>query len=408
MENELKLFIPIMKVDEEKRLVYGKVTEEAVDSAGEIFDYATSKPYFKEWTEYFSKATDGKSYGNLRAMHDAKKAIGSLPEVSLNDREKSVEVVAKVVDDQEWSKVLEGVYTGFSQGGAYVKRWPDTNGAYRYTAKPTEISLVDYPCLKTATFQVVKADGIVEDRAFRKTENKTSSVDLKKWAGEEISDARTALTALEEISYLYSKETTEGDAGQAADLKAVIDKLKNFIASEIKEDTTEGITMEMAERIAELKKAMEGLTDELVKAHSKETMGKIQGIHDHSMALGAKCNTGKVDDVGDLTKVQGDLAKATEGLAKITGERDEALKKITALEGERDLLKAKVAELEKKPDDPKAVKTVTKSGDNQADGSGDPPKLEKTGDPVKDEASALELVKRAQQAPKSITAPFNR
>ncbi len=65
-----------------------------------------------------------------------------------------------MVDDAEWAKVIEGVYTGFSQGGAYVKRWKGDDGVMRYTAEPSEISLVDLPCLPSATFQVLKADGV--------------------------------------------------------------------------------------------------------------------------------------------------------------------------------------------------------------------------------------------------------
>ncbi|MGU3416958.1 hypothetical protein [Methylobacterium sp. D54C] len=36
----------------------------------------------------------------------------------------------------------------------------------RYTADPSEVSLVDLPCLPSATFQVLKADGAAETRAF--------------------------------------------------------------------------------------------------------------------------------------------------------------------------------------------------------------------------------------------------
>ena len=75
-------------------------------------------------------------------------------------------MAAKIVDDDEWRKVQEGVYTGFSQGGRYVKRWPDPDtGLVRYTAEPHEISLVDLPCVPDATFDVVK-DGVAEKRAF--------------------------------------------------------------------------------------------------------------------------------------------------------------------------------------------------------------------------------------------------
>jgi hypothetical protein len=34
----------------------------------------------------------------------------------------------------EWTKVQEGVYTGFSQGGAYERRWKNAEGRNRYTA----------------------------------------------------------------------------------------------------------------------------------------------------------------------------------------------------------------------------------------------------------------------------------
>ena len=51
------LFIPITKVDEAQRLVYGLATAEVEDKSGEIFDYETSKPYYKEWSGEIEKAT---------------------------------------------------------------------------------------------------------------------------------------------------------------------------------------------------------------------------------------------------------------------------------------------------------------------------------------------------------------
>jgi hypothetical protein len=166
---ELRLFIPITKIDEEKRLVYGTVTEEVMDKSGEMFDYATSKPYFEKWSAEISKATNGKSVGNLRVMHTSK-AAGKLVSLDLDDADKRISCAAKVVDDDEWKKCLEGVYTGFSQGGRYVRRWKDEGGSARYTAEPSEVSIVDNPCLGTAHFQLAKADGTVEDREFKSKE----------------------------------------------------------------------------------------------------------------------------------------------------------------------------------------------------------------------------------------------
>ena len=100
-------------------------------------------------------------------MH-GKVAAGKISAIAFNDDEKRIEIAAKIVDDEEWRKIEEGVYTGFSQGGLYAKRWadPETPDFTRYTACPSEISLVDLPCLPQATFELVKADGVHEKRAF--------------------------------------------------------------------------------------------------------------------------------------------------------------------------------------------------------------------------------------------------
>ena len=91
-----------------------------------------------------------------------------MTKINFNDADKQIEICAKVIDDAEWEKVAEGVYTGFSQGGAYARRWTDEGGLTRYTADPSEISLVDLPCLPQARFEMIKLDGARELRSFRK------------------------------------------------------------------------------------------------------------------------------------------------------------------------------------------------------------------------------------------------
>ena len=172
----LELFLPLAKVDLDQRLVTGVATAETPDRSGEICDYASSKPYFEKWSAEALAASGGKSLGAVRAMH-GKVAAGKLTGIAFDDEGKRVVVSAKIVDDDEWRKVTEGVYTGFSQGGRYVKRWPDEEtGLVRYTAEPHEISLVDLPCLPDATFEVVK-DGVVEKRAFAAAEREEDAED---------------------------------------------------------------------------------------------------------------------------------------------------------------------------------------------------------------------------------------
>ena len=142
----LRLAIPITKVDAANRLVYGLATAEVPDRAGEVCDYASTKPFYEKWSADIAATSGGKSYGNLRAMH-GQVAAGKVTAIGFNDEARQIEICAKVVDDAEWAKVAEGVYTGFSQGGRYARRWTDGDGATRYTAEPHEISLVDLPCL---------------------------------------------------------------------------------------------------------------------------------------------------------------------------------------------------------------------------------------------------------------------
>jgi hypothetical protein len=167
----MKVFAQIKKVDEAKRLVYGRAAEEIVDRSGEIMDYASSKPHFIKWSEDISRDTEGKSLGNVRAMH-GKVAAGKLVELDFVDSDKAVDVCAKIVDDGEWKKVMEGVYTGFSIGGSYIgeKKVEKLDGreVTRYTARPNELSLVDQPCIHTAKFfEIQKVDGSVEKVDFQ-------------------------------------------------------------------------------------------------------------------------------------------------------------------------------------------------------------------------------------------------
>jgi hypothetical protein len=176
--NNFRKFWPLIKVDEATHTVYGVVTAQRPDKDGEIMHYNSTVPYYKDLNEEFTKATDGKSIAPLREMHQLK-AAGVGKSIDFRDPDTQIAMGFKVVDDDAWKKVKEGVYTGFSQGGAYVKTWrapytdPATNQTQEYTwytAKPGEISLVDSPCLKEARFELVKADGTKEERTFKKAE----------------------------------------------------------------------------------------------------------------------------------------------------------------------------------------------------------------------------------------------
>lgn len=158
----MTLFFPLVKADEEKRLIYARATAEEVDKSREILDYVTAVPQFQKWSEQYSSATLGKSKGNLRAMHSPRHLAGKIEEIMYDDDGKCIDVVAKILDPTDWDKVKEGGYTGLSIGGGYLKKWqdPDMPGVTRYTPRIAEISLVDSPCLKSAVImELRKQDG---------------------------------------------------------------------------------------------------------------------------------------------------------------------------------------------------------------------------------------------------------
>jgi hypothetical protein len=171
---EKSTFARLVKVDEARQEVWTVVTAEKPDRDDEVCDYATTVPYYKEMVDEMSKATDGKNIFPLREMHGLT-AAGKGISIEFRDDKKEIYMGFKVVDKAAWEKVAEGVYTGVSQGGRYIKRWKD--GDYtKYTAQPVEVSLVDVPCLPTAHFDYVKADGSVEIRKFVSTQKEQNNM----------------------------------------------------------------------------------------------------------------------------------------------------------------------------------------------------------------------------------------
>src|SRR6478672_10837610 len=271
----LNLFAQIAKIDESKHEVWGVATAEVVDKEGEIFDYETSKPYFKSWSDEISKATDGKSLGNVREMHEPS-AVGKLVAIAFDDDLKQIRVGARIVDSVAWQKCMLGVYTGFSIGGAYVDAWKD--GEYlRFTANPVEISVVDNPCVPGAHFTAVKADGTCELRKFTRTNSGTNQA-LKIGARH----SRATLAHLDAIKACMDKMAQDHeeaathmdallDTGDAAATRAASASMKK-----IPGDTRSGVetgdqsTMLEANDKAQLEKARASSASALAKLAEME------------------------------------------------------------------------------------------------------------------------------------------
>jgi hypothetical protein len=300
----LRMFIPIIKVDAAQRLVYGLATAEAEDRAGEICDYASTKPNYEKWSAEIAKSTNGKSLGNVRAMHGAV-AAGKVTKINFNDADKQIEICAKVIDDAEWEKVAEGVYTGFSQGGAYARRWTDEDGLTRYTADPSEISLVDLPCLPQARFEMIKLDGARELRRFRKG-----------------SDAAARLQfVIDELNDLQSAGALDpdGDGSDGPDLRGLIAQAAALLGALSNEETPDSDgdgeqaaqPLQMSARGDKAARRGGAALSKIGARNSEADQGRVQKLHDTAVELGAACSGAQKFAVGDGLEKKFDALAAT-------------------------------------------------------------------------------------------------
>lgn len=286
-----RLFLPITKIDTVQRLIYARITDETVDAAKEICDYDTSAPLFAKWSENAEKVSGGKSKGNLRAMHGPK-AAGKLTELIFDDEAKTIDCVTKVVDDAEWEKVEEGVYTGLSLGGNYVgKKWKDeSTGAMRYTVDPVEVSLVDLPCNSSAVFAMIKAEGVEIEAPFKPWEPTTEEIgrkatEIAKAIGPEepfmdhLDDARVAL-----IDERVAKIAEEGEPVEpvAEEPAAQVEKVVAEDAPAVEEPAAEEVPTDWGvEQVFRVK------ADGSVHAKKADAKAHVEGLQAATELLGA-------------------------------------------------------------------------------------------------------------------------
>lgn len=313
---KLNLFAQLSKVDETKREVWGIATAEVVDKEGEIFDYSTSKKYFKDWSDEISKATDGKSLGNVREMHEPS-AVGKLVDLTFDDDLKQIQVGAKIVDDTAWKKCMEGVYTGFSIGGAYVKAWKDGEFV-RFTANPAEISVVDNPCVPTAHFTAVKADGTAEVRKFSQQGSELSSPAAVK-AGATVQKDMYSVSNLAALlqSLVYLQMDTAFEAEYEGDESPIPAELATWV-----KDGAAILARMTEEELTELLGTMKAAEPKFGKKGAKfsaKTKKHLEGIQkcvkdtqDHLDALGKDDGMAESAPV-DITKSSAATPQISEG-----------------------------------------------------------------------------------------------
>lgn len=306
MKKPLHITIPITKVDEEQRMVYGYATVEEIDAHGEIITYEASKKAFTDWI------------GNIREMHQDI-AVGKAIDIEFDDDAKGIWIGARISESTDgenaWIKVKEGVLAGFSIGGRVNDseiRTMSVDGKKKAVPVITdyvlgETSLVDNPAVASAVFQMVKSKdgGLVHEEKLSKgtgrathwwekqfkysdsqnimkadfmvyNENSMGDqkatltkslweagmlVDLamclsdyiywKAWEGEDMGDLKTALTSIQAAA---AKEITEPE--EFPELESAIENAFGALNISKKEEL-----VTMSQEIADRKKSVVGQED---------------------------------------------------------------------------------------------------------------------------------------------------
>jgi len=208
VDTKLRMFVPITKVDEEQRMVYGLATTSGLDKQNEIVDWDATKKALVEYSQW----------RNVREMHKPS-AVGIAPLIEARDEKQEVYIGAKIVDEQAWQKCKEGVYKGFSIGGEVLDRKIEFN---KTTGKSinrvtnyvlNEISVVDRPANPLCRFETVKRDTSIETITITEDPLKAESAKLMEKA---VSIAKRTLSKVElenlpDDSFGLIKVVADGD-----------------------------------------------------------------------------------------------------------------------------------------------------------------------------------------------------
>lgn len=163
-DTDIRLSMPIAKINKSKRTVSGWATLDSVDTQGDIITADASKQAFSDFMKR----------GNLRLMHQPI-PVGKM--VSFREQEfydvetgkkyQGIYVDAYISEGAEdvWKMINDGTLQGFSIGGAatdtesqFVKSDDGTGRTVRFIKayKLTELSLVDSPANQMANFESIQ------------------------------------------------------------------------------------------------------------------------------------------------------------------------------------------------------------------------------------------------------------
>jgi hypothetical protein len=260
--DNVRLSMPIGKVDKERRIVSGFATLDNVDKQGDVVDTSASLDAFKNFR------------GNLREMHQPS-AVGKI--VSFKEDKyfdpstkkfySGVYVSAYVSKGAQdaWEKVLDGTYSGFSIGGN-IKKFDDEynegmDKAVRIIKEYElhELSLVDNPANQFANiFSVEKVNGqTTVDGYLSKTEIENvfwdSENDIVLLSDSDSAESPSSGKPMQNIGFVEKTDSDNSDV-----IKFLVDSAKGINTIEITKEvspmtdaTNEAVEVAVEETVVE-------------------------------------------------------------------------------------------------------------------------------------------------------------
>lgn len=272
-EKDIRLSIPLMKVDQERRMVHGFATLNNLDKQNDIVTKAASLDAFTRFR------------GNIREQHDPKKAVGRVVEFREDtmwddETQKAYNgifvsaYVSKGAQDT-WEKVLDGTLSGFSIGGKII----DTEDAFddeednlvRIVNKYdlTELSLVDNPANQLAN--VVSIEKMEDGTMTVETPLVKGDIENAFWCdkdglivlkSQDEAECSVCETKMQNIGFVESNDPQKSDI-----IKSHITEFKKTLENKVAKEAKN-----MAENVSEeeLVKSSEEVSDEAEVTKAEE------------------------------------------------------------------------------------------------------------------------------------------
>ena len=345
--NNVRISMPLTKVDAERRIVSGFATLDNLDRQNDIVTPEAS-------LEAFSKFR-----GNIREMHQPK-AVGKMvafkEDKYFDPEEKKFysgiyvsAYVSKGAQDA-WEKVLDGTYTGFSIGGK-MNKWDDAydekmDASIRIIKDYTlvELSLVDSPANQFANIISVEKVNGVDTITGEGTEAVLENVFWDKESGlVTISEEESANSPVTGASMQNIGFVEKSDADKLDMIKFLVDSAKGINTSKtIKKEndnmTDENVNVESVDVVPEAEVVVDApATEEVVEeapvaepAHVEEVVEEESGSEEVIAKAVAELGSTVTTAFSDIAAIVKSLADANASLVNEVAELKKSLGFVTS------------------------------------------------------------------------------